>query len=171
MSLPWPTRREFENNLFDMLWQIKELENKLRVQEQQLQCTHDCTDAVRATPNEGKTYIRDEFMNDRILRSSNSVNRSMNQGSVRGNDSLHETRRKREQLRSADTENNIFVPSSLNDTKVTRKSDPPKISRVMRTTKLVTAAQGPLTHKRTSTSRDQAQGVKERDAKKKIWSR
>lgn len=158
--------------LFDMLWQIKELENKLRVQEQQLQCTHECTYAVRATPNEGKTCIRDEFMNEiehRILRSSNSSNRSMNQGSVRGNDSLHETRRKREQLRSADTENNIFLPSSLNDTKVSRKSDPPKIARVMRTTKLATPAQGSLTHKRTS--RDQVQGVKERDNKKKIWSR
>jgi len=167
------TKREYENDLFDMLWQIKELENKLRVQEQQLQCTHDCTDAVRATPNEGKTCIRDDFMNEiehRILRSSNSLNRSLNQGSVRGNDSLNETRRKRDQLRSADTENNIFLPSSLNDSKLSRKSDPPQIAtRVMRTTKLVTTAQGPLTHKRAS--RDQVQGVKERDTKKKIWSR
>ncbi|XP_062145480.1 kinesin-like protein KIN-14R [Alnus glutinosa] len=166
--------KEQEQNSESCLHQkIKELENKLRVQEQQLQCTHDCTDAVRATPNEGKTCIRDDFMNEiehRILRSSNSLNRSLNQGSVRGNDSLHETRRKRDQLRSADTENNIFLPSSLNDSKLSRKSDPPKIAtRVMRTTKLVTTAQGPLTHKRTS--RDQVQGVKERDTKKKIWSR
>ncbi|KAG6702646.1 hypothetical protein I3842_07G046100 [Carya illinoinensis] len=145
---------------------IKELEDKLKVQEQQSQ---DCTDAVRATP---KTFIRDELMNEiepRILRSSNSINRPLSQGSTlqRGNDSFHEMRRKRD-FRNADAENNIFVSSSLNDTKVSRKSDPPKIARVMRTTKLVTATQGPLMHKRTS--RDYNQGIKERENKKKIWS-
>ncbi|KAF5454378.1 hypothetical protein F2P56_024049 [Juglans regia] len=150
---------------------IKELEDKLRVQEQQSQGIHDCTDhAVRAsTP---KTFIRDEFMNEiesRILRSSNSINRPLSQGSTlqKGSDSLHEMRRKRD-FRNADVENHIFVSSSLNDTKVSRKSDPPKIARVMRTTKLVTATQGPLTHKRTS--RDHNQGIKERENKKKIWS-
>lgn len=152
-----------------MLWQIKELEDKVRVQEQQPQYIHDCTDTVRATP---KTFIRDEFMNEIescVLRSSNSMNRPLSQGSTlqRGNDSLHEMRRKRD-FRNADAENIFVSSSSLNDTKVSRKSDPPKVARVMRTTKPVTATQGLLTHKRTS--RDHGHGIKERDNKKKIWS-
>ena len=63
-----------------MLWQIKELEDKLRMKEQQWQHTHDYTDAVRATPIEVKTFVREEYMNEiepHILRSSNSVNRPM----------------------------------------------------------------------------------------------
>jgi kinesin family protein C2/C3 len=152
-----------------MLWQIKELEDKLRVQGQQWQHTHDFTDAVI----EVKPSIRDENVNEiepHILRSSNSVNRPMSQGSIllKGIDSLHETRRKRE-LRNADIENNFIVSPYLIDTKFSRKSDPPKMARVVRTTKPAIAAQGLLTHKRAS--RDPVQGIKERDNKKKIWSR
>lgn len=149
----------------------------MREQELQLQCSQDYMDATRATPAEEKTmHIRDELMSDveaHILRSSNSVNRPMSQGSNRGNHSNHEKRKKRE-FKSGDTENNttILLPTSFNDNK-SRKSDPPKIARVTRVTKPATntaaAAQGPLTHKRNT--RDQVQGVKERDAKKKIWSR
>ncbi|XP_023887362.2 kinesin-like protein KIN-14R [Quercus suber] len=168
-------REQEQNSECVLLHQkIKELEDKLRLKEQQWQHTHDYTDAVRSTPIEVKTFVREEYMNEiepHILRSSNSVNRPMSQGSslLRGIEPLHETRRKRES-RSSDIENNFIVPSSLNDRKISRKSDPPKIARVVRTTKLTaTAAQGPLTHKRTS--RDPIQGIKERDNKKKIWSR
>ncbi|ONI02549.1 hypothetical protein PRUPE_6G205100 [Prunus persica] len=146
---------------------IKELQDKLREQEKQ----SEFADAVRATPNEGKTCVRDEIMNDAeacILRSSNSLNRPMSQGSIslRGNDSVRETRRKRE-FKSGETENIIRLPNSFNDNKV-RKSDPPKIARITRTAKPATATQGPSVNRRFS--RDQIQ-VKERDTVKKIWSR
>lgn len=61
------------------------------------------------------------------------------------------------------------MSSSLHDSKVTRKSDPPNVGRVGRATKPVIATQAPLNHKRAS--RDQVQGIRERDSKKKIWSR
>ncbi|CAB4314351.1 unnamed protein product [Prunus armeniaca] len=146
---------------------IKELQDKLREQEKQ----SEFADAIRATPNEGKTCIRDEIMNDAeacILRSSNSLNRPMSQGSIslRGNDSVRETRRKRE-FKSGETENIIRLPNSFNDNKV-RKSDPPKIARITRTAKPATATQGPSVNRRFS--RDQIQ-LKERDTAKKIWSR
>ncbi|EOX91895.1 Di-glucose binding protein with Kinesin motor domain isoform 3 [Theobroma cacao] len=154
---------------------IKELEDRLREQEQQLQCAlaRDFGDVMRATPNEGKCRRDDEFMSEaepHILRSSNSISRPLSQGykQPRVSDSLHETRRKR-YSRSGETENNMVMSASLND-KRARKSDPPKIARVVRTAKPVTgAAQGPLTHKRIN--RDQVQAAKERDTKKKIWSR
>ncbi|KAB1211060.1 Kinesin-4 [Morella rubra] len=164
--------KEQEQNSESCLLQrkIKELEDELRVQEQKQQYANDCTDSVRATPIEGKTFIRHEYISEvevepHILRSSNSVNGRMSQGSILLKGNLHETRKR--DYRNADTENNVFS-SSLHEPKISRKSDPPKIARVMRT-KLVTAAQGPSTLKRTS--RDQVQGIKERDNKKKIWSR
>ncbi|XP_004289515.1 PREDICTED: geminivirus Rep-interacting motor protein-like [Fragaria vesca subsp. vesca] len=156
---------------------IKELEDKLREQEKQLteeklrsQCTQVLTEMVRATPHEGKSRIRDEIMNDVdpcILRTSNSLNRRMSQGStlLKGNESVHEKRRKRE-FKSGETENFHRLSTSLYDNK-SRKSDPPKIARITRPVKPVTATQGPLIHKRII--RDQVQ-VKERDNKKKIWS-
>ncbi|OAY33502.1 kinesin-like protein KIN-14R isoform X2 [Manihot esculenta] len=148
---------------------IKELEEKLREQEKQLQWmqNQDISGMIRATPSAGKIRTRDdEVMSEiecHVLRSSNSINHPLSHGSAqsKGNDSLlHETRKNR-QYRSGEIENIIH-----------RKSDPPRIARVMRTAKPVTAAvaaPGPLTHKRIS--RDQGPGIKERDAKKKIWSR
>lgn len=146
------------------------LEDKLRGQENQLQCTQVFADVIRVTPHEAKTRIRDEIMSDVdpcILRTSNSLNRRVSQGStlLRGNDSLHEKRRKRE-FKSGETENIHRLSTSLYDNKA-RKSDPPKIARITRLVKPVTATQGPLIHKRIN--RDQVQ-VKERDTKKKIWS-
>ncbi|XWS41672.1 hypothetical protein CRYUN_Cryun17cG0102500 [Craigia yunnanensis] len=153
---------------------IKELEDRLKEQEQQLQyaLAHDFADVIRATPNEGKCRRDDRFMSEaepQILRSSNSISRPLSHGSKQPRvcDSLHETRKKR-YSRSGETENNMVISASLND-KRARKSDPPKI-RVVRTAKpAIVAAQGPLTHNRIS--RDQVQAAKERDSKKKIWSR
>lgn len=145
----------------------------MREQEQQVRFTHDYVDVIRATPAEVKTCIMDEVMSEIepfVLRSSNSVNRPMSQGSMRGNDSKQGTRRKRE-FKSGETENIMMGSNTtgLNDNKI-RKSDPPKIARVMmRTTAKPATTQGPFTHKR-MILRDQ-QGVKERDNKKKIWSR
>lgn len=136
-----------------------------------MQCNYDCYDAIRASPVEGRSWTKEEFMSDvdaGILRISNSFIRPMSRESTRGSDSIHETRRKRE-FKSGETENiNMMSSSWLNDKKA-RKSDPPKLGRVVRTAKPATAAQGPLIHKRII--RDQVQGNKERDTKKKIWSR
>lgn len=162
-----------------MLWQIKELEDKLREQEQQLQhrLSHEFTDFVKATPTEAKSTnsIRDdEPINEpelRILRSSNSVNRPMSHGSIlpKGNEVV----RKKRESRSGEAENIIMTnltSTSLYDNKK-RKSDPPRFARgLTRATKTVTATtQGAVTHKRIN--RDHGLGIKERDAKKKIWSR
>ncbi|KAI9165073.1 hypothetical protein LWI28_007104 [Acer negundo] len=154
--------------------QIKELEHKLKEQEQQLQSrlSRDFADLIRATPNEGKSCIKDdEVMSDIDLRILRSSNRPMSQGSVlpKGKDYLHPTRKKRES-RSGETENTNIASASLYDNKK-RKSDPPKVARVIRTAKPVTTTiQGPSTNKRLI--RDQAVlGIKERDSKKKIWSR
>ncbi|XP_065875742.1 kinesin-like protein KIN-14R [Euphorbia lathyris] len=164
---------------------IKGLEEKLREQENQLQSmqAHDFSD-VRATPHEGKTCMRhDEFLMDiesHVLKSSNSMKRPLSQGSglAKGNDNVHETRKKR-QSRSSEIENNMIpVPAPFHDSSRSRKSDPPKVvGRVMRTTSTskgvaVTSTNGTLSHKRIM--KEQAQGaalIRERDAKKKIWSR
>ncbi|GLT46908.1 hypothetical protein SLA2020_206350 [Shorea laevis] len=150
---------------------IKELEDRLREQEQQLQCALACDFTnLGATPSEGKSSVRDaEFLSEiepNILKSSNSVNRPLSYGSKqpRVSDTLL-ARRKKRYSRSDETENNMMVPTSVKG----RASDPPKVARIMRTTRPASAAaQGPLTHKRVY--RDQVQGVKERATKKKIWS-
>lgn len=168
-----------ENSRDNVSLQVKELEDRYKEREQQWQQTHCYVEAVKATPDIGKSRGSDgcpEEIETRILCSSNTVNRQIIQGSAlfKGNDSTHQMRNRR-QFRSNEIENHFAVPSSsLHDRKITRKSDPPKIVRTGRltTTKQpVLASQVPLSHKRASTSRDQAQGVKERESKKKIWSR
>ncbi|KAI4328116.1 hypothetical protein L6164_020499 [Bauhinia variegata] len=167
--------KEQEQNSESLLHQkMKELEDRLREKERQWQQTHYYVDPVKATPTESKSCTRDEYPSEiepRILTCSDSVNRQPSQGSaasIRGNDSSYQIRSKRE-FRSIETENNFGMPSSIHGSKVARKSDPPRIGRVGRTTKPVIAPQAPLTHKRAS--RDQVQGIKERDSKKKIWAR
>ncbi|XP_061343234.1 kinesin-like protein KIN-14R [Gastrolobium bilobum] len=172
--------KEQEQNSESLLQQMKELEERYREREQQWQQTHCSVDAVKATPDVvGKSCKSDECPSEneaRILRCSNTVNRQISQGSIlfKGNDSTQQIRSKRE-FRSNETENNFVMSSSstLHDRRrVTRKSDPPKIVKVGRpTTKPVIATQAPLSHKRASTSRDNVQGIRERDSKKKIWSR
>ncbi|KAF5749722.1 Di-glucose binding protein with Kinesin motor domain isoform 1 [Tripterygium wilfordii] len=151
---------------------IMELEDKLKQQDLRLQCklSSGSADVMGFTPREGKSYVRDEELIKEIdpcvLRNSNSINRPMSLGSIlpKRNSLLSETRKKRHS-RSSETEN-ITTTTNMG-----RKSDPPKVSRVMKTTKPVTATttQGFLNHKRSN--RDQVQGNKERDSKKKIWSR
>lgn len=63
-----------------------------------------------------------------------------------------------------------MLPSSVNDKKL-RKSDPPRIIKAVRTVvRPITTTQGATLNTR-RVSRDQVQGLKERDSKKKIWSR
>ncbi|CAK8537118.1 unnamed protein product [Lathyrus sativus] len=170
--------KEEQNSASMLKQQMKELEEKYKEREQQWQQTHQ-VEAVKvvATPEIVRSHANDECPNEfeaRILCSSNSVNRPTNQSSalLKGNDSTHPMRNKR-QFRSNEVENHYAMPrTSLHDRKITRKSDPPKIVRTGRlaTKPPVITNQAPVSHKRASTSRDQAQGVKERDSKKKIWS-
>lgn len=140
-------------------------------------------DALRiATPTEGKTFSRDESMNEtdpQILRSSNSINKP-SQASIllRGAESLHEMKRKRE-LRNAmvgELENNNSGPTTLVEKKrrpselgKLRKIDPAKaFGRLNRTTKVV-ATQKVLTHSRNN-KEQQAGVIKEKD-RIKLWTR
>ncbi|XAR73509.1 Minus-end-directed kinesin ATPase [Bertholletia excelsa] len=167
-----------EQNLDSLLHQkIKDLEEKLRDQEQRFASREilDDADAPRATPLEVKHCARDETTNNtehHILRSSNTINRRGSQGSTfsKGHESLQDARRKR-LSRNSDTENKFVTTTiSLNDSKG-RQSDPPKsfATRITRTAKPVATSQRPFTHSRTT--RDQVQGAKERESKKRIWSR
>lgn len=73
-------------------------------------------------------------------------------------------------MTTGETENLSVLPSSLSD-KRSRKSDPPRVAKAVKTvTKPMAIAQGTMLNTR-RVSRDQAQGMKERDNKKKIWSR
>ncbi|KAF8411339.1 hypothetical protein HHK36_003886 [Tetracentron sinense] len=173
--------KEREQNSESLLLhqKIKELQDKLREREKQAECMllHSA-DKSRVTPNEGKSWSREESIceiDPQILRSSNSTNRTMIQGSVllRGSDSLREIRRKRES-RSGETENNFMAPTSSFEKKVVlptefnkvRQTDQSKI--FARGTKTTKPAQRPFSYSRID--RDQVQGIKERDSKR-FWSR
>ncbi|RVW57345.1 Kinesin-like protein KIN-14R [Vitis vinifera] len=124
---------------------IKELEEKLREQEQQSECLtyQDCASVSRVTPIEVKP---------REL-------------------TLSVTKERDENSEVPKWENNTIVSNSSNDNR-TRQSDPPKpFARLTKAVKPVGAAnrRPSLTHSKTS--RDQVQGIKERDTKKRIWSR
>ncbi|MED6220555.1 hypothetical protein PIB30_045934 [Stylosanthes scabra] len=166
--------KEQEQNSESLLrQQIKELEDSYREREQQWQQQEaSCfVEAGKATPDVGKSRMSggSEYpveSEPRILKSSNSVNRPTSQPSA------NQMRIKRE-FRGNEAENNYGIPTSLHERRVTRKSDPPRVARIVRpTTKpMIPAQAAPVSHKRASTSRDQVQGIKERETKKKIWSR
>ena len=155
--------------------QVKEVEDRYKERELKWQQAQNSVDVVKATPVEVKykSCTGDDYPSENdphILKSSNSMNQSTTrQGSAasfKGNDSINQMRSKRE-YRTIETENCNFV-----DRKVMRKSDPPKIGRFARPLNrpVMAAPQAPLTHKRVIRDRDHAQGIKERETKKKIWS-
>ncbi|KAM3283226.1 kinesin-like protein KIN-14R [Capsicum chacoense] len=191
---------------------IKELEDKIKEQEQQLECMVTDSDAksIRSTPLISRCSSRDDLTSDieqRILKSSNALNRQAIQGSnlPKGKDSVQQVRRKRlstnseaenngvlptsvhnrtEQdclqearrkrlSRNSDVEKNVAPAISANDRR-TRQSDPPRpvatgVARGTKPTTTTTNAQRPFI--RNKTSREPVQGVKERDAKKRMWTR
>ncbi|KAK4801879.1 hypothetical protein SAY86_000082 [Trapa natans] len=157
---------------------IKELEDKLRQHEQQqLQCqgAHDCNGIRATTPRLGKGFAHDVVVTDmesHILRSSNSMRHTPSQGSAinsHASETLLQERRRKRNSRSSETEN-FMPPSSLNDKRI-RKSDPPRVTKTVRPiTKPITTVQGATLNTR-RVSRDPVQGMKDRDNKKKIWSR
>ncbi|KAL8472256.1 hypothetical protein ACS0TY_029466 [Phlomoides rotata] len=165
---------EWEENQEKSLGQeIKELKDQLREQEQQvaLAIVSEPTNQSRPhTPMESKQSMREETAintEHRVLRSLNSVNRRGSQGSVSVKEN-NPPRRKR-LSRSGEVENNSAAPTSVNDYRV-RRSDPPKPAPgVSRTTKPTVPGQRPVA--RVKMSRDPVQGVKERDSKKRMWSR
>lgn len=170
-----------ETNCFIIIfWQIKELEVRLREQElhiQQMATTREFPDVANATPNEVKTCFKeDNFGNENaessnILRTSNRLRTT----STRRNDSLNlnEMTRKKRASRSSETENN-GDDHHMKEKRI-RKSDPPKVfPRVVRPTRPVSGSsnQVPVAQKKVI-NREQQQVLvgKERDPKKKIWSR
>lgn len=129
-------------------------------------------DVIRATPNAARTRsVQDETLNDldsHILTASYSVNRPAIQES--GAESLCEPRRKRIS-RSGETEN--LMINRISDKRGRKSDPPPKPARVIRTTRppvTGASAQGTFTGSR-RLSRDHVQGLREKENKKKIWSR
>ncbi|URD87944.1 KISc [Musa troglodytarum] len=145
-------RLQFQLNLEQ---KVKELENKLREQkeEQDSMLLLQSADRSRiATPMEGRSFSSNEstsHTDPQILRNSNSMNKPMtSQFSflLKGVESLHEIKRKRDN-RSASVENeNVILPSASLVEKMaptelirTRKVDPAKAyGRLTRTTKVIT---------------------------------
>ncbi|KAK6125845.1 hypothetical protein DH2020_040413 [Rehmannia glutinosa] len=177
--------QQSESSTLILQHKIKELEDKVREQEKQLASTMTLESAANplksSTPVESKRPIREEITHEaehRILRSLNSVNRRGSQGSVlvKENDAPHEVVvRKKRLSRNGEVENNnnnnSVVPTPVSDNNKGRFSDPPKhVPRVSRTTaKPIIASQRPVA--RSKTSRDPVQGIKERDSKKRMWTR
>ncbi|KAL6518600.1 Kinesin-like protein KIN-14R [Orobanche gracilis] len=166
-ELEWKLKEQQENpECLSLCRKIKELEDKVRKQEKQLASTIKSEPTPMETDQPIKEEIPDESQR-RILRSLNSVNRRDSQGSVliKENDApTHEIRKKRFS-RNGEVENNGVVPTPTG-----RHSDPLKhVPRVSRTTKSVIMAPRPVP--RTKTTRDPVQGVKERDSKKRMWTR
>ncbi|XP_010531348.1 PREDICTED: kinesin-like protein KIN-14A isoform X2 [Tarenaya hassleriana] len=165
------------------------LEASIKEQEQHIHQleSREFPDAINATTaSEAKTCFKDDnFPNEKnesnILRASNSINRPSShyrRSSIsRRNDSfLHEPVRKKRDSRSGDTENNNNDASSVHmNEKRIRKSDPPKVvSRLTRPTRQAAGSsnQAPVAPRRfINREQQQAQGAKERDTRKKIWSR
>lgn len=133
------------------------------------------------TPTETKAWSRVQILGEidsPCLRNLNSVNRTINQESVllKGTDTLHKIRRRRE-LQSIGTENNFILSSPLLNQRIL-SSEPNKaknidqskaLSRLTRSTKTDTTG-----HRAFSGNKPykyQLPGIKENDNKLKIWQR
>ncbi|CDY13741.1 BnaA09g42430D [Brassica napus] len=162
---------------------IKELEVRLKEQElhvQQMEATREFPDVASATPNEVKTCFKEDNFgnenaesnnnNNNILRTSNRLKAS----AARRNDSLNlnEATRKKRVSRSGETENNGGDEPQMKEKRI-RKSDPPKVvARLTRPTRPVSSSnQVPVAQKRVVSKEQQAVVGKERDPKKRMWTR
>lgn len=134
---------------------------------------------LKSTPLENKVPVREEMTNGaehRILRSLNLSNRRGSHGSAavkENNDHLPEVRKKR-LSRNSEVENNGGVPPPVSDhPSKSRRSDPPRpaTAGVSRATKPSITGQRPTPVTRVKTTRDAVQGIKERDSKKRMWTR
>lgn len=161
---------------------VNELDQKLRKQqeetttllvysEERLQGTPITTQALRI-----ETL---PCMDPPSLRSLNSNSRTMNVGSelLKGTDSLRELRRKK-QIQSKGSENNLLLSSSLLDKKVistesnkTRQIDPSRaLARITRSTKSVNTVEKSFSSSKIN-NRDQTKSVRESSNRLKMWLR
>ncbi|XP_059460416.1 kinesin-like protein KIN-14R isoform X1 [Corylus avellana] len=171
------------NQGFQMLQRkIKDLEEKLRRQEQEERVIQACSaEKSGPTPTETKAWSRVQTLGEidsPCLRNLNSVNRTINQESalLKGTDTLHKIRRRRE-LQSIGTENNFILSSPPLNQRIL-SSEPNKaknidqfkaLSRLTRSTKTDTTG-----HRAFSGNKPykyQLPGIKEKDNKSKIWLR
>ncbi|KAK4769278.1 hypothetical protein SAY86_027428 [Trapa natans] len=170
--------KEEKSGLTSPHQKIKELEDKLRQHEQQLQCQgdHECNGMRTIMPRIGKGFLDDLVVTDmesHILRSSNSISHTPSQGSLiktHASEAILQERRRKRNSRSGETENLLVPPGSLNDKRI-RKSDPPRVTKMVGPVrKAIPTSQGVALNSR-RVSRDQVQGMNERDNKRKMWSR
>ncbi|KFK32797.1 hypothetical protein AALP_AA6G289700 [Arabis alpina] len=185
-SLVWQQKiKELETKLKDeqsqeavlLRQKIKELEVRLKEQElhiQQMATTREFPDVSSATPNEVKSCFKEDNFGNENAESSNILRTSnrLKTASTRRNDSLNpnEMTRKKRVSRSNETENN--GDDHMKEKRI-RKSDPPKVlPRVVRPTRPGSSNQVPVAQKKVVINREQQVPVgKERDPRKKIWSR
>ncbi|KAL4595477.1 hypothetical protein ACB092_12G093900 [Castanea dentata] len=173
---------EGRNQRFQMLQQkIKELEGQLKLQEQQESVLPVCcAEKLGVTPNQTKSRIRVQVlqeMDPQSMRNLNSMNQTINQESVllKGTDSLHKIRRRRE-LQSTGTENNILLSTPVlnkrilsTESKNARPIDQSRaLARLTRSTKSAATSHRILSSNKLY--KDQVQGNKESN-KSKIWLR
>uniref|UniRef100_A0A7N0T4S7 Kinesin motor domain-containing protein n=1 Tax=Kalanchoe fedtschenkoi TaxID=63787 RepID=A0A7N0T4S7_KALFE len=156
---------------------VKELEEKLRRSE-----SLPPSEAAKATPNEAKRAPRDSIMSDvdssQILRSSNSTTGRHSQGSIllKGAAEPLQDRRRKRDSKCAETENATTLSSSLLAEKKMRQGDPGKAfgARVSRPGKPGATGSQRAVGGLSRLSRDPQAGVpctKDKDSKKRIWSR
>lgn len=162
---------------FPIHFQVKELEDKLRQQEQEHASSAFSAENSQATPNETITFSRHETIGDINplgLWSFSNNNQMTDHGSalLKVPESLHEIRRKRE-FRSKGHENNFIPPASLSDGKMFsaelnkgKKSGTQKaLARITRSIKPATATTQ-RAFPNNKNDRDQIPAVKSR-----IWLR
>ncbi|XP_057783910.1 kinesin-like protein KIN-14R [Salvia miltiorrhiza] len=172
------TEQEENEECLSLRQKIKELEDKLREQEQQLasRMISESANQLNSTPVDNKLPVREEMTNEaehRILRSLNLANRRGSNGSapVKENGHFHEVKKKR-LSRNSEVENNGVPPPVSDHAYKSRRSDPPRpaaAAGASRATKPSVTVQRPVA--RVKTTRDAVQGIKERDSKKRIWTR
>ncbi|KAL0733664.1 hypothetical protein Bca4012_009874 [Brassica carinata] len=159
---------------------IKELEVRLKEQElhvQQMAATREFPDVASATPSEVKICFKEDNFGNENAESNNNILRTSNRlktSAARRNDSLNlnEVTRKKRVSRSGETENNNGDDPQMKEKRI-RKSDPPKVvARLTRPTRPVSSSnQVPVAQKRVVNREQQAVVGKERDPKKKMWTR
>ncbi|XP_047959009.1 kinesin-like protein KIN-14R [Salvia hispanica] len=183
------TEREENAECLSLRQTIKELEDKLREKEQQPvkeEMTNETEHRILRSlslanrrGSHGSAMAKEndnlhEVRRKRLSRNSEvGVTPPVSDHHAKENDNLHEVRRKR-LSRNSEVENNGAVPPPVSDHRVykSRRSDPPKpaAAGVSRVTKPSIAVQRPVA--RVKTTRDAAvQGIKEKDSKKRMWTR
>ncbi|KAL1569701.1 Kinesin-like protein KIN-14R [Salvia divinorum] len=171
------TEQEENTESLSLRLKIKELEDKLREQEQQL-ASRMISDSAKSTPVESKLLVREGMTNEaehRILRNLNLANRRGSHGSapMKENDHLQEVRRKRLSRNSEVENNGVPPPMSDHHAYKSRRSDPPRpaAAGASRATKPSITVQRPVARVKTTRDVPAAQGIKERDSKKRMWNR